>query len=87
MNVFNLFFGGGGKSLDINKLDKMLREVSAISSEEREYVKAVFNKYKSNGISEEEAISALSELKYNFSDNLDSSEVEKIKAQMLGCFV
>lgn len=79
-----IFFSS--KSISKTRLDKMLRKISALSPEEREYVKAVFSKYTSGGISKSEAEKVIRQLKMNFSDNLDSSEVEKIKQKILGYF-
>jgi len=82
-----LFPFGNRKTLQMKKLDKMLREISALSSEEREYVKAAFGRFQANGISKLEAEQVIRGLKLNFKDNLDPGEVEKIKLKILSFFV
>lgn len=79
-------FLNNSKSISKEKLEKLLREISALSPEEREYIKAIFSKYQTNGISKGEVEQAISRLKMNYSDNLDSSEVEKIKQKLLSFF-
>ena len=80
------FLFSPGKSISRSKLDKMLRAIPALSPQEREYVKAVFGKFLSNGISRLEAEKVIRGMKFNFSDNLDSSEVQRVKERMLGFF-
>ena len=75
-----------GKSLSKEKLNQLLYQISALSPEEREYVKAIFNKYSSGGVSVAEARKAVNELKFNYSDNLDPTEVERVKQKILGFF-
>jgi hypothetical protein len=80
------WFFSSGKILYQDKLKSLLNEISALSPEEREYVKAVFSRYASNGISREEAEKAIRQMKLNFSDNIDSQELQRIKEKILGFF-
>lgn len=68
------------------KLEKLLKEIPELSSQEREYVKAFFGKVASQGITKFEAEKIIREMKLNFKDNLDSSETEKIKNKILSVF-
>ncbi|MEK7629949.1 MAG: hypothetical protein AAB432_01015 [Patescibacteria group bacterium] len=79
-------FFSSDKTLYREKLGILLNQISALSPEEKEYVKAIFGKYAADGISKFEAEKAIRELKFNFSDNLDSTEVEKIKIKILSFF-
>ncbi|MDP3975035.1 MAG: hypothetical protein Q8P88_01985 [Candidatus Jorgensenbacteria bacterium] len=86
--MFDLLFPlKNQKALAVKKLDKLLREISALSPEEREYVKAAFGRYQANGISKLEAEKVIHDLKLNFRDNLDPSEVEKIRLKIFSFFV
>lgn len=87
MGIFDFLSPSSGKHLSKEKLDALLRQISALSPEEREYVKAVFGRYLSEGISKEEAARAIRDLRINASDNLDAGEVEKIKLKILSFFV
>ena len=85
--MFDIFFPLKQKALAIKKLDKLLREITALSPEEREYVEAAFSRFQSNGISKLEAEQVIRGLKLNFKDTLEQSEVEKIKLKILSFFV
>lgn len=82
-----LFPFANKKTLQMKKLDTMLREITALSPEEREYVKAAFSRFQANGISKLEAEQVIRGLKLNFRDNLDPAEVEKIRWKILSFFV
>ena len=85
--MFDFLLGGSsGKKLTLKKLDKELREIAALSPEEREYVKAALSRYLSGGISKMEAEHAVRQLKLNFKDNLDAIEAEKVRQKILGYF-
>ena len=85
MGIFD-FFASSGRYLSQKKLEKLLREMKILSLQEREYVKGVFSRFHSNGISKEEAKRAIRELKFNFGDKLDSAEVERVRQKLLGFF-
>lgn len=87
--MFDFLFGSSGLSKKIykEKLRNLLNQISALSPQEKEYIKAVFAKYAANGISRQEAEKAIRELKLNASDNIDSQELQRIKEKILGFFV
>lgn len=85
--MFDIFFPPKGKALQTKKLEKLLKEISALSPEEREYVKAAFARFQENGISKLEAEQVIRGLKLNFRDNLDPAEVAKIRLKILSFFV
>ena len=80
------FLFSPSKSISKSKLDKMLRGISALSPQEREYVKAVFGKFSSNGISRLEAERVIRGMRFNLSDSLDPTEVQRIRDKILGFF-
>ena len=85
--MFDIFFPLKRKALAVKKMDTLLREIAALSPEEREYVKAAFGRFQANGISKLEAEQVIRGLKLNFKDTLEQSEVEKIKLKILSFFV
>ncbi|MFH0806466.1 MAG: hypothetical protein V1885_01960 [Candidatus Brennerbacteria bacterium] len=85
--MFDIFFPLKRKALAAEKLDKLLREIPALSPEEREYVEAAFGRFQANGISKLEAEQVIRGLKINYKDSLEQSEVEKIKLKILSFFV
>lgn len=85
--MFDIFFPLKRKALAANKLEKLLKEIPALSPEEREYVRAAFGRYQENGISKLEAEQVIRDLKLNYRDTLEQSEVEKIKLKILSFFV
>ncbi len=87
MGIFDFLSHSTGKHLPMKKLDKMLREIRALSPEEREYVKAVFSRYQTNGITKEEANRAVRTLLENMKDTLTHGEAEKVKMKILSFFV
>lgn len=84
--MFEIFFPLKRKAFAAKKLDTLLREISALSPEEREYVKAAFSRFQANGISKLEAEQVIRGLKLNLKDELDSAEIEKIKLKILSFF-
>lgn len=70
----------------MEKLEKLLAEISALSPEEREYVEAAFSRFQENGISKLEAEQVIRGLKLNYRDTLEQGEVEKIKLKILSFF-
>lgn len=85
--MFDIFFPLKRKALAMEKLEKLLKEISALSPEEREYVKVAFARFQENGISKLEAEQVIRDLKLNYRDTLEQSEVEKIKLKILSFFV
>jgi hypothetical protein len=79
-------FDPATKTLYRDRLKKLLLEIPQLSPQEREYVKALFEKFMTGGITKTEAEKVIRAMKMNFSDELDSSEVEKIKNKILGFF-
>jgi hypothetical protein len=82
-----LFPASAGKRMKLADLDRELKEMTVLSPDEREYMKATFSKYLANGISKLEAEQAIRGLRLNFKDNLDQNEVEKVKRKLLAFFV
>lgn len=86
MGFLDFLHGSGGKSLGRERLNNLLNQISSLSPEEKEYVKNIFAKYQTNGISRSEAERAIRQLKMNYSDSIDSFEMQKIKEKILGFF-
>lgn len=70
----------------LDKLNQILREIPHLSSSEREYVKGIFAQYGSGGIDKLEAQKAIRQMKFNFSDTLDSYEVSQIQNKIQDAF-
>ncbi len=87
MGVLEIILGNTGKKLQLKRMDAMLREIAALSPDEREYVKATFGKYLADGVTKEEAERAIRELKLNLQDSLDPDEVERVRMKILSFFV
>ena len=73
-------------TLTKQSLDHLLHEIDILSAEEREYVKAVFGKYMSDGVSKREAEQAIHQLQINQRDGLSPEEVARIKETILEYF-
>ena len=71
------------KTIKTRNLDKILKKVKILDRAEREYIKGVFQQYKSGGISKSEVEKVIRNLKWNTSDNIDSKEAEAIKKELL----
>ena len=71
------------KSLPIEQLDKLLKQIPILQQAEREYVKGLFTKYKAGGISKVEIEKAVREMKFLTSDVIDSAEAEAIKVKLI----
>lgn len=71
------------KSISHFNLDKLLREISILQPAEREYVKGLFTKYQTGGVSQFEVEKAVREMKFNTSDVIDPAEAEAIKDKLL----
>jgi hypothetical protein len=69
------------------KLEKLLREIPELSLREKEYIEACFSKFLAGGINKWEAEKIIRELKLNLKDEIDLSEIEKIKSKILSVFV
>ncbi|MBI5732404.1 hypothetical protein HY967_00385 [Candidatus Jorgensenbacteria bacterium] len=82
----SLFSFSSSKSLSKEKLNTLLHQITALSPQEREYVKAAFSRFITGGISKAEAERTVRQLKLNFADNLDAGEVERIKLKILSFF-
>lgn len=75
-----------GKRVTRKELEQILRDTPALNAVEREYVKGVFAKYLSSGISKEEAERAIRELKLSLGDTVDRYEAEHLRERLLRLF-
>ncbi|MBI4434439.1 hypothetical protein HY635_01295 [Candidatus Uhrbacteria bacterium] len=80
------WFFSSGKRIQRKELERILREIPALGVAEREYVKGVFTKYLSGGVSKTEAERAVRELKLQAGDAIDSYEADELKARLLRVF-
>ena len=71
------------KFLPIEQLDKLLKQIPILQQAEREYVKGLFTKYKTGGISKLDVEKAVREMKFNTVDIIDINEAESIKEKLL----
>jgi len=74
------------QNLSREKLKNLLKEIPQLSPQEREYVKALFEKFITGGITKSEAEQVIRKMKLNFADELDYFEVEKIKEKIMSFF-
>lgn len=75
-----------GKRVTRKQLEQILRDTTVLSQAEREYVKGVFTKYLSDGISKEEAERAVRELKLQTGDVIDPHEADELRSRLLQLF-
>ncbi|MFH1867017.1 MAG: hypothetical protein ABIJ81_02950 [Patescibacteria group bacterium] len=71
------------KTLSVSALEKLLKEITILQPAEREYVKGLFTKYQTGGISKIEVEKAVKEMKFNTADIIDTTEAEAIKDKLL----
>ena len=76
----------GGKRVQRKEFERLLRDIPSLSTAEREYVLGVFDRYLSDGISKEEAVRAIRELKLQTGDVIDSYEAEELHKRLLRLF-
>jgi hypothetical protein len=87
MGIFDFLSTSGSKHLPAKKLEKMLREMHALSTGDREYIKGVFSRYESGGVSKDEAMHAIHTLLEDMHDRITHEEAEKVKMKILSFFV
>ena len=80
------WFFSTGKRVKRKELERILREIPALGVAEREYVKGVFMKYLSGGVSKAEAERAVRELKFQARDGIDSYEADELRSRLLRVF-
>ncbi|MFA4936962.1 MAG: hypothetical protein WC575_01525 [Patescibacteria group bacterium] len=71
------------KTLSALELEKFLHQIPILQQAEREYVKGLFTKYRTGGISKMEVEKAVREMKFNTTDIIDITETEAIKDKLL----
>lgn len=76
MGFFDSLFFSAGKKIGKKEFKKALRELPDLSKEERAYVEAAFNRELANGsLTASEVKKRIYQLRKNYYDSLDSSEV------------
>lgn len=71
------------KKISKQKLDELLKNIPYIENSEREYIKGLFSRYQSGGISKLEVEKTVRALKIDTSDKIDKFEAEKVKEELL----
>ncbi len=71
------------KKIPFSEVEDILRSVLSLTSSEREYVRGVFSRYRSRGISKREVKRAVLEMKRNGSDYIGHSEASSIRDALL----
>lgn len=88
MGFYEALFGKSNrKVMQIDGLDRVLRETTWLSPADREYLKAAFGRYLKDGITKEEAAKEFAELKKNYKDAINDLEIEKLKAKVMSFFL
>jgi hypothetical protein len=85
MGFWDVWFGAGTSVKRINKKEfkKALKELPDLSNEERAYVEAAFGKELSdNQLTASEVRKRVSQLRKNYSDSLDSYEIEHLQEKL-----
>lgn len=80
------WFFSSGKRVKRKEFERILRETPSLGMAEREYVKGVFLKYLSDGISKAEAERAIRELKLQMGDVVSTYEAEELRSRLLRVF-
>ncbi|MBI4449667.1 hypothetical protein HY634_01280 [Candidatus Uhrbacteria bacterium] len=80
------WFFSSGKRIKRKELERILRETPSLGVAEREYVKGVFAKYLSGGVSKTEATRAIHELKRQMADVISTYEADELHARLLRVF-
>ena len=80
------WFFSSGKRMNRKELERILRETSSLGVAEREYVKGIFAKYLSDGISKMEAERAIRELKVQMGDVVSTYEADELRSRLLRVF-
>jgi hypothetical protein len=81
MGILNLF--SSSSKIYPEKFKQVLHRISVLDRAEREYVKKVFQQYYSGGISKFEVEKAVREMKLNTHDNIEKTEADAIKRELL----
>lgn len=76
-------FFSSAKKISFNDLEGILRDVTSLSTSEREYVRGVFSQYRSTGITKRSIELATQEMKRNGSDNIGRSEAGQVQDALL----
>lgn len=80
------WFFSSGKRVKQKELERILRETPSLSMAERAYVKGIFARFLSDGVSKEEAVRAIRDLKLRTGDGIDSYEAEELRSRLLRVF-
>jgi len=80
-----LFFSDGGK-IYREEFKQLLFKIPALSPQERAYVLGIFQDSLRNGLTKEELRREIEQLRKIHSDELDSSEINKLKEKLLENF-
>ena len=80
------WFFSSGKRVQRKEFERVLRETPSLGVAEREYVKGIFSKYLSDGISRVEAERAIRELKLQTGDVVNTYEADELRARLLRVF-
>lgn len=71
------------KRMSMRELEDILRDVSSLQGSERAYVRGVFSKYDSGGISKRDVRLAAREMMHDTSDIIGRAEARAIKRALL----
>ncbi len=80
------WFFSSGKRIQRKEFERILRDTPSLGVAEREYVKGVFTKYLSGGVSKAEAERAVRELRLQTGDAIDSYEADELRSRLLRVF-
>lgn len=80
------WFFSSGKRVKRKEFERIIRETPSLSVAEREYVKGIFAKYLSDGISKMEAERAIRELKLQMGDVVSTFEADELRSRLLRVF-
>lgn len=86
MGLFDLLFPDSSKKIYRDDFRAALRMISELSDSERAYVEESFNKELKDGLSKFELKTRCTHLMHKSGDNLESSEIKKIKEKLLKYF-
>ena len=81
-----LFFNVSTKRMHRGDIISEVDKISALKPQEKEYAKAMFERYDKDGLSREEAAKVLHEMATNHKDYLSHDDVEHIRKQVLGFY-
>lgn len=86
MGIFDLLFPDSSKKIYREDFKRALRQIAELSERERAYAEKAFSSDLSDGLSEFEVKERCRNLMHKSGDNLEPSEVEKIREKLLKYF-